>query len=289
MYSVLKIFGLWGKFMRVAYDIYEWLMFKSDKPRKYLWQKFFNLICWKFPSPKWRNMNCGYAVDTESGKTIELDREFEDERFNYQLYHYVCTGFKSIEDYEGKHVAEIGSGRGGGLSFILKYLRPKSALGIDFSRQHFNFCKKHYDCKNLNFSWGDAENLPIKSESIDYVVCIDASHCFGNLKACLSEIDRILKKGGRFFLADFVSTADRDEYEDNFDGFLRLVEKKDISENVLMSLRLDTRRKVELIERVVPLMLRRGMKRFAAIEGSTLYNQIEAGDAVYIAYHFVKD
>lgn len=234
-------------------------------------------------------MNCGYAADTETGKTIELEPDEENERFSFQLYYYICTGFKSIENYEGKHVVEIGCGRGGGLMFILKHLKPKSALGIDYSRRNLDFCKKNYNDKDLSFSWGDSENLPIKSGSIDYVICIDSSHCFGNLKVSFSEIERILKKNGHFFLSDFIGTADRDDYEDNFEGFLRLVEKKDISENVLISLRLDTKRKVDLIEKHAPFGLQRGLKRFAVVEGSVLYNQLEAGDTLYMAYHFAKE
>ena len=217
-----------------------------------------------------------------------MDKFYESEKFSYQLYHYIATGFRSIENYQGKHVLEIGSGRGGGLAFIVQYLKPVSALGIDFSRQQINFCKKNYKIEGLNYSWGDAENLPLKSESVDYIICIESSHCFGNFRTNLSEVKRVLKKGGHYFLADFLSATDRVEYEESFENLFTLVEKKDISENVLASLRIDSKRKIELINKA-PYWLRRGLKRFAGIEGSTIYNQMEAGDTVYMAYHFINN
>lgn len=77
--------------LRKAYD---YLLFRSGKPRRYLWNRFYNFLAWMFPQQEWRTMNYGYAVDTETGHTIKLNPEDESERFSYQLYHYVATGLK---------------------------------------------------------------------------------------------------------------------------------------------------------------------------------------------------
>jgi cyclopropane fatty-acyl-phospholipid synthase-like methyltransferase len=34
----------------------------------------------------------------------------------------------------GKTLVEVGSGRGGGLSFLTRHLKPARAIGIDFSQ-----------------------------------------------------------------------------------------------------------------------------------------------------------
>ena len=51
VYSGLKFFGFWGRVLWVQYEVYEWIMFRSDKPRRYLWRKFYNFIYWIEP---WR-------------------------------------------------------------------------------------------------------------------------------------------------------------------------------------------------------------------------------------------
>ena len=234
-------------------------------------------------------MNFGYASDTETGKTIDLDKKFEVERFSYQLYDFVCTGFNTISNYAGKNVLEIGCGRGGGLGYIMKKFNPSSALGIDYSITNTNFCKRNYSMPGLTFSWGDGEKLPIKNESVDIVICIETSHCFGNLRLVLSEVQRILKKDGSFFLADFVCAVDLNDYEENFNGFISLKEKKDISENVLAALRLDSERRAETIDKKASFMFKKILKRFAAIQGSVVYNQLEAGDTLYMGYHFTNN
>jgi cyclopropane fatty-acyl-phospholipid synthase-like methyltransferase len=59
--------------------------------------------------------------------------EDEAERFSYQLYHLVASGFKTLNNLAGLHVLEVGSGRGGGLCYVFRYLKPASAFGVDYS------------------------------------------------------------------------------------------------------------------------------------------------------------
>ena len=56
-------------------------------------------------------MNYGYA---SQNMTLELEKEDELERYPIQLYHYVA----SHSNVENKTVLEVGSGRGGGASYI---------------------------------------------------------------------------------------------------------------------------------------------------------------------------
>jgi len=60
--------------------------------RRYLWQGFYDFICWLYPQVQWKVMNYGYAVFNDDGKIIKnLNPEFEEERFPLQLYHFVAT------------------------------------------------------------------------------------------------------------------------------------------------------------------------------------------------------
>jgi len=52
----------------------------------------------------------------------------------------------------GKKLVEVGSGRGGGLSFLSRHLKPEEAVGIDFSQNQVDFCKwRHQEVKGLRF------------------------------------------------------------------------------------------------------------------------------------------
>jgi 2-polyprenyl-3-methyl-5-hydroxy-6-metoxy-1,4-benzoquinol methylase len=60
-------------------------------------------------------MNCGYALLTENGETIQMTTKNEKHhQFQYQLYHYAALGIKFQETLAGKRVLDLGCGRGGG-------------------------------------------------------------------------------------------------------------------------------------------------------------------------------
>jgi ubiquinone/menaquinone biosynthesis C-methylase UbiE len=286
VYSCLKFFGFWGRVLWIQYEMYEWLMFRSDKPRRYLWKKFYNFIYWLEPSEDLQMINYGYASYSESGNTLNLPLEMKAEQFSYQLYDYLYSTLAS--QGKEKTVLDLGCGRGAGLMYIHRNYSSKKSIGIDFSSQNIRFCKKYSKMNNLEFFLADAEKLPLEDQSVDVVLCVESSHCFGNFKAVLTEVRRVLRNKGVFLLADFVGNGDLKEYEAEFKDFLEIVDRKDISENVLNALKLDSERRIALIEKKVPFLLRRIMFRVSGVEGSSIYNQLEAGDALYLAYYFVK-
>lgn len=65
---------------------------------------------------------------------------------------------------------------------------------------------------NIEFVLSDIEDLPIEDESIDIVTSRRAPHHFRDKRRFLSEVRRVLKKGGKFGLSDMiVSGSDRDD------------------------------------------------------------------------------
>lgn len=56
--------------------------------------------------------------------------------------------------------------------------------------------------EHITFKQAAAEALPFSDESFDLVTCRFAAHHFPNLPAAISEISRVLKKGGKFLLVD---------------------------------------------------------------------------------------
>ena len=95
---------------------------------------------------------------------------------------------------------EIGSGPGQLLAAGAR--RGQSIHGLDVSLEWL-VVAKHW-VRSLGgdpkLAGGLAERLPLRSGSVDTVVGLDVLEHVGDQKACLAEISRVLKKGGRFAL-----------------------------------------------------------------------------------------
>src|SRR6266850_5107379 len=103
-------------------------------------------------------MNYGYADLDPNARGLSLSEGEGDNRYSIQLYHHLAAAV----DLTGKDVVEVGSGRGGGASYIARNLKPRSMRGIDLSDKAVDFCNTYYDTEGLSFTQGDAENLPLQ-------------------------------------------------------------------------------------------------------------------------------
>ncbi len=121
---------------------YDWLVYKSEKPRTILWQGFYEIMSWVNQDDDWVTMNYGYALLSTDGKLLSDLTEEQDRRevFSIQLYYYTASVLPEIAKMAGKTLVEVGSGRGGGLSFLTRHLKPERAVGIDFSHNQVDFC-----------------------------------------------------------------------------------------------------------------------------------------------------
>ena len=112
----------------------------------------------------------------------------------------------------GDTVVDLGSGAGNDC-FVARALTGDQGkvIGVDFtasmiSRAKINASTLGYN--NVEFIFGDIENIPLPDETADVVV----SNCVMNLvpdkRKAFSETFRILKKGGHFSISDVVSKGD---------------------------------------------------------------------------------
>src|SRR5437016_14665802 len=84
-------------------------------------------------------------------------------------------------DLKGLDVLEVGCGRGGGASYIMRYLKPKSMTGVDIAEKAIAFCKRYHTVEGLSFRYGDAESLPFDNNTFDVIVNIESSQCYGSI------------------------------------------------------------------------------------------------------------
>lgn len=221
-----------------------------------------------------RVLNYGF----DDGCQIPLDPEDQPHRLRLALYHHVA----SAVDLENKDVLEIGSGRGGGASYMARHLHPRSVHGVDLSPKAIDFCQQFYSVPNLSFSKGNAEALDLENNSYDVAVNIESSHYYSNKGKFLSEVHRVLKPGGFFLFAD-MRPADQVEalrYLLEHSGMI-MVREEDITSNVLLALDKDNDYKQAVIERSVPRFMQKPFSTFAGVKGTRFYNQLQSGDLSY--------
>ena len=111
-------------------------------------------MSWVNQDDDWVTMNYGYALLSKDGKILQDISEEQDRRevFSIQLYLYTASVLPEIGSMEGKTLLEVGSGRGGGLSFLTRKLKPENSIGLDFSHNQVDFCnRRHADIKNLKY------------------------------------------------------------------------------------------------------------------------------------------
>ena len=105
---------------------------------------------------------------------MPLEPSDEPSRFCIQLYHQTATQV----DLSGKRVLEVGSGHGGGASYLTRTLGPASYTGLDLNPAAVALCRKAHHVPGLDFMQGNSEDLPFPDESFDAVINIESSHTY---------------------------------------------------------------------------------------------------------------
>ncbi|MGF1507041.1 MAG: class I SAM-dependent methyltransferase [Chloroflexi bacterium] len=221
-------------------------------------------------------MNYGYA---DGSPLMRLESADEPDRLCLQLYHRVA----SATDLHGKDVLEVGSGRGGGASYVHRYLGPKRTTGVDYAQRSVVFCQRTHRVPGLVFHHGDAEDLPFGASQFDAVLNVESSHCYGSMARFLDEVVRVLKPGGHFLWADFRPAGEVAALlETVTDSGLAIKEQETITDNILAALDGLSARNRALIDRAVPRPLRPLFYRFAAVDGTTLRDRFTSGELTYL-------
>lgn len=231
-------------------------------------------------------MNYGYEPLSGEPSLVPLNLSADETEFKYsaQLYQHVIGDV----DLTGKSVLEVGSGRGGGTHFLYKHYKPQKIVGVDLCSITVKSSNEKYGGAEIEFKTGDAQNLPFESNSFDVVVNVESSHCYPSTSRFFSEVRRVLKPGGFFLYTDFRSVNRSEQWQNEIDDCgMKLLRKKDITENVLKSLELDAARKEQLLckTKVRNEKERQKLIRFAAMPGSIEYDRFKT--RFYDYYSFV--
>lgn len=225
-------------------------------------------------------MNYGYA---SSDMKVKLDPADEPNRYSAQLYHLLG----SATDLKNKDIAEIGCGRGGGLSYVVRTFSPATAFGVDLDKNAAKFCNKHYKMNGLSFAQGDAQSLPfIKDNSFDAILNVESSHRYPRMDLFLKEVCRLLRPGGCFLYTDFRYDYEMTELKQELaNSGMSILKEMMITDNVVKALDADDPRKRILIKKLAPRFIHKVALNFAGTIGSETYTQFATHKYEY--YHYV--
>ena len=240
-----------------------------------MWKWWYQKLAKANDDSGFRFMNYGF----EDGNGPQLEDEDEANRMFIQLYSMNIRGV----DLEGKQVLEVGSGRGGGESWIAKTHKPAKLTGVDSSAEAVGHCQSWYaDQSNLEFIEGNAQDLPFEDANFDVVYNVESSHCYGDMGAFVEQAFRVLKSGGMFCWTDLRDAKTMEKLPALFEskGF-EIIESADVVQEVLRALDEINETKMKAIEEKVPNSVRRSFETFAGVKGTPVYEGFVSGSMAY--------
>ncbi len=250
-----------------------------------MWRFMHRVLLSRFGFSDLKFLNYGYVSLDPKCELLKLDESDELERYSVQLYNHTISGV----NLKGKDILEVGSGRGGGASFITRYYKPNSYVGLDLSKKLIRLCKKNYSLPGLSFIYGNAENLPFEDMSFDAIVNIESSGSYSNMDKFLSEVYRVLRPGGYLLLADLRTIEENELLRNQIEeaGF-NIINEENIVKNILKATDLDYERRYKLIKDKAPLYLKNLSKEFSSLKGTKRHESFDDGSLIYLRYMLKK-
>lgn len=107
---------------------------------------------------------------------------------------------------------DVGTGFGSNVKFLSEHLSKDSKIwSIDSSEEMLESVKsemhKQKLDRNIEFLVADASHLKFENGFFDLIVSVMVLHHIENLDSALSEMARVLRKGGTMLVADYLPSA----------------------------------------------------------------------------------
>lgn len=106
----------------------------------------------------------------------------------------------------GARVVEIGCGRGVGMQLILREFEPGSAEALDIDPRMIRLTERRlraFPPERVQAKIADVHQLPYADASVDAVFDFGVLHHLEAWRSGLSEVSRVLKRGGHFYIEEY--------------------------------------------------------------------------------------
>jgi len=189
-----------------------------------------------------------------------------------------------------KHVVEIGCGRGGGAFYLLQEQKQLQYLGLDLSREHIRVCRERFKGRaNAGFAIANATRLPLPQGQFDAAFSVEASHHFSDLDGFFDEVAGVLKPGGWFFLTGLWHQDQPQPEPSSAHGF-EVLERQDISANVVASLARTSELREELVMSMgLPERFTELLMSWAGVKGHGAYQGLASGSLLYLRFRLRRN
>ena len=258
----------------------------TDYPffRRMIWKPVYEVLAKNFKIQDWHFMNYGYAPGAEHPPLSLLPHD-EINRYPIQLYHFLARK----TDIEGKDILEVGSGRGGGSSYINRYMRPTKITGLDIASNAVRWAKEQHTGSNIDFVQGNAEKLPFPDGSFDVVINVESCHAYGSVDRFLSEVKRVLRPGGIFLCTDIRGPEGMVKLKDSLlASGMQMIGEENITNNVITAIEEEDTTKQERIEKHISKWFRPMFSQFAGIKGSKIHQDLQSNTLIYHSFVLKK-
>jgi len=224
--------------------------------------------------PTFTVLNYGFSSEPEDSVLSRDEPEF----YCLRLYEHTLRG----TPLAATEVLEVSCGRGGGASFVARTYQPNRLVGVDMSSENVRLARDRAG-RGLEFRVGNAERLDFADASFDVVLNIESSHLYDDRTRFFAEAFRVLRPGGHFLYTDGC-WADDDCSEDLLAAGFDLLERREITTNVLRALKRDSQRREAIFDALQDRALREQYKDWGGVVGYRAYRRFEAGQTRYFSH-----
>lgn len=190
-------------------------------------ENFTNNIDLKGVKRYYRDSHIGYQYIHSKEGSVHLALNYDGIFDSKGFYVQVDEVGELIDNYEIKNVLELGCGKGFNSIYLATKYPNVQFKGIDITSEHLQMASnKSKVTDNLDFQYGDFNaKLDFQDDSFDLIFAIEA-FCYANdIKQALSEVYRILKPKGQFFLYDAYKGEGFNNLPENLKTAAMLTEK----------------------------------------------------------------
>jgi ubiquinone/menaquinone biosynthesis C-methylase UbiE len=110
---------------------------------------------------------------------------------------------------EGDWILDVGTGTGILLPHLAESVgKEGKTFALDFSAEMLSVAKSKLTHRAISFINSPVEKIPLKDEMFDRLICFGSFPHFEDKPKALQEMSRVLKKGGKLFIAHLLSSQE---------------------------------------------------------------------------------
>jgi len=155
--------------------------------------------------------------DVDSGKKEQVERMFDNIAPKYDLLNRVLSlgidvwwrkrALSYLREEKPQVLLDVATGTADVAIMAAKILQPTKIVGVDISRQMLDFGQVKIEDQRLDgiisLVQGDSEHLKFDDQSFDAATVAFGVRNFEHLERGLSEMNRVLRTGGRIVVLEF--------------------------------------------------------------------------------------